>query len=101
MLQQDLELPQDLLGHRRESLHPADRERGCRAQAEPQGTAHPVSCLPGKGGHPGVMSPLQEPWGTKVQAAMQAAEAFLREGLLCDQQAALLWQENTAFMSHF
>lgn len=31
------------------------------------------------------MSPLQEPWGTKVQAEMQAAEAFLREGLLCDQ----------------
>lgn len=27
VLQQHLELPQDLLGHRRESLHPADRER--------------------------------------------------------------------------
>lgn len=40
----------------------------------------------------------------KVQAAMEAAEAFLREGsegLLCDRQAAFLWQENTAFMSHF
>lgn len=44
---------------------------------------------------------LQELWGMKVQAAIQAAEAFLREGLLCDRQAAFLWQENTAFMSHF
>lgn len=55
VLQQDLELPQDLLGHRRESLHPADRERVCRVQAMPQGarrsvsTAHSVSRLLGKG----------------------------------------------------
>lgn len=34
----------------------------------------------------------------------ETAEAFLgedSEGLLCNQQAAFLWQENTAFMSHF
>jgi len=40
----------------------------------------------------------------KVQAVPGAVEAFLREGskgLLWDQQAAFLWQENTAFMSHF
>lgn len=35
VLQQHLELPQDLLGHGRESLHPADRERGSREQAVP------------------------------------------------------------------
>lgn len=110
MLQQDLELPQDLLGHRREGLHPADRERVCRAQAMPRdagrsvGTAHSGSQLLGKGDPPGGLPPIQELWGMKVQAATEAAEAFLREGsegLLCDRQAAFLWQENTAFMSHF
>jgi len=121
VLQQDLELPQDLLGHRRESLHPADRERVCRAQATPRGTgqsvgtAYSVSCLPGKGDPPwvlspreggprGVPSPIQKLWRMKVQAVPGAVEAFLREGskgLLWDQQAAFLWQENTAFMSHF
>lgn len=62
VLQQDLELPQDLLGHRRESLHPADRERVCRAQAMPRdagqsvGTARSVSHLLGKGDPRGAVS---------------------------------------------
>lgn len=64
VLQQDLELPQDLLGHRRESLHPADRERVCRAQAVPPGrravswhSSFSVTS-PGEGGPPGVPSPV-------------------------------------------
>lgn len=74
------------------------------AQGSRVGTAHSGSQLLGKGDPPGGLPPTQEPWGMKVQAATEAAEAFLREGsegLLCDRQAAFLWQENTAFMSHF
>lgn len=80
VLQQDLELPQDLLGHRRERLHPADRERCWRAERRlcpgKGGTAPSVSPCPGNRDPPqgaeGLL-PIPEPQGiaasgVKVQA---------------------------------
>lgn len=80
MLQQDLELPQDLLSHRRERLHPANRERCCRAERRlcpgEGGTAPSVSPCPGKRDPPQgaeALLPMPEPQGiaasgVKVQA---------------------------------
>lgn len=73
VLQQDLELPQHLLSHRRERLHPADRERvsgyaqGCRVLCwHSWGRGTPLGAV----SHPG--------------AATEAAEAFLRERVARD-----------------
>lgn len=115
MLQQDLELPQDLFGHRRERLHPARREREAgERRLCPRGRWHSSlratfpkewgppqlsgGCLPSQSC--GESSPRSEGAG----GAREIAEAFLgegSEGLLCDRQAAFLWQEHAAFLSHF
>lgn len=115
VLQQDLELPQDLFGHRRERLHPARREREAgERRLCPRGGWHSSlratfpkewgppqlsgGCLPSQSC--GESSPRSEGAG----GARETAEAFLREGsegLLCKRQAAFLWQEHAAFLSHF
>lgn len=84
-----------ILQTERERLERAGCALGCGVGSG-HGTAHVTS--PGEGGIPRVLSPIQEPWGMKVQAASLERGS---EGLLCDRQAAFFWQENTAFMSHF